>query len=539
MAIKINTGDSTSHDAPPSPSLSTASSLKSSISWMQKSPNELIPMLKNAYSSLKDKERDLKLAAEIGKSLLENNMALKTNYDHLLSSYAAPYPTPSNSSNSLIRLTEEDPEQDLKYVPSTTREALVEMLEKKNQDLSCQLETVLSKQEKLDRSHTRKARQLENQVELLQNSLDHATTKIQEMETTKRKTLTKDGITGNQQQQHDEATNSAILTVNSNTDTAAAAAAAAGIGGCAGNCADVKLKMDQLKIENDHVNQAKAQIEKNLLDTLHDLRLLKQQFEDFEFTKHDHEQLQKAFDAQHLHITELKQSLEEHRHVLTRLRERGVYLSAAEEEEEDQDQEQQKTSQDTVIRNNLLTELENAWSKHQTSSSSSQYSQDEDECSTTSSILFQPFQTIYNQLPNVDTALESILVKAGVVEKDALDDALSLIGRLENEYDHEKFLLEKRHLCYKDDYQCLDSLRDETISNSSSSSNSGGFAYSLPIQTVTMTANTQSSATGLTGFVQNIIKSMIYMTWKWLRFTLIMTIAIFMSLKEGPSALSL
>lgn len=507
-------------------------------------------MLKNAYSSLKDKERgnvyysciymlvpnrqaDLKLAAEIGKSLLENNMALKTNYDHLLSSYAtaaAPYPTPSHSSNSLINLTEEDTEQDLKYVPSTTREALVEMLEKKNQDLSCQLETVLSKQEKLDRSHTRKARQLESQVELLQTSLDHATTKIHEMETTKRKTLTKDGITGNQQ--HDEATNNAILTVNSNTDTAAAA----GNGGCAGNCADAKLKMDQLKIENDHVNQAKAQIEKNLLDTLHDLRILKQQFEDFQLTKHDHEQLQKAFDAQHLHIGQLKQSLEEHRHVLTRLRERGVYLSAEEDEGEDEALGATETSQDTVIRNNLLTELENAWSKHQTPPTSL-YSQEEgedDDCSTTSSILFQPFQTIYNQLPNVDTALESILVKAGVVEKDALDDALSLIGRLENEYDHEKFLLEKRHLCYKDDYQCLDSLRDETISNSGSSGSA--FAYSLPVQTVAMGA--KQSSTGLTGFVENMVRSMIYMAWRWVRFTLIMTIAIFMSLKEGPSVLS-
>lgn len=60
MTIKTNTSadtENSSNDTPPSPSLSTASSLKSSISWMQKSPNELIPMLKNAYSSLKDKER--------------------------------------------------------------------------------------------------------------------------------------------------------------------------------------------------------------------------------------------------------------------------------------------------------------------------------------------------------------------------------------------------------------------------------------------------------------------------------------------------
>ncbi|CEP09731.1 hypothetical protein [Parasitella parasitica] len=505
-------------DAPLSPSLSTASSLKSSMSWMQKSPNELIPMLKNAYSSLKDKERDLKLAAEIGKSLLENNMALRTNYDHLLSSYS-PLPTPSNSSNSQINFTaeieaieEEQQEQDLKYVPPTTREALVEMLEKKNQDLASQLETVLSKQEKLDRSHTKKARQLETQVELLQTSLDRATTKIQEMESTKRKTLTKDGSSSSGSTVNDGRgdTSPTILTVNSNT--------------CTGNCADLQLKMEQLKTENEHVSQAKAQIEKNLFETLQDLRLLKQQFEDFQFTAHDHEQLRKAFDAQHLHITELKSSLEEHRNVLTKLRERGVCLSTQEE--------------DAVMKNSLLTELENAWPKHQTPLSASLYSQDrgdEDDCcsSTTSSILFQPFQAIYNQLPNVDTALESILVKAGAVEKDALDDALSLIGRLENEYDHEKFLLEKRHLCYKDDYQCLDSLQDDTTTSD--------FDYfeEKALSNVSVPTATSAPATGLVGLVQNLVKSMFYMTWRWFRFTLIMTIAIFMSLKEGPNALSL
>jgi hypothetical protein len=470
------------------------------------------------------------LAAEIGKSLLENNMALKSNYDHLLSNYS-PYPTPSNSSSSLIKLaatTEEDQEQDLKYVPSTTREALVEMLEKKNQDLSGKLETVLCKQEKLDRSHTKRARQLKNQVELLQDSLDHAVTKIQEME--KRKTLTKDSISSTilsnniaTEQDKQEKNLNTILTVNSNT--------------CAGDCIDLKLKMDQLKAENDHVSQAKAQIEKNLFETLHDLRLLKQQCEDFQFTMHNHEQLQKTFDAQNLHINELKNSLEEHRHVLTKLREGGIYLSAEEQENHEE------ISQDMSLRNNLLTEIENAWFKHQTLTSSLLYSQEEDEeyegdCSTTSSsILFQPFQAIYNQLPNVDTALESILVKAGVVEKDALDDALSLIGRLENEYDHEKFMLEKRHLCYKDDYQCIDALQDE-ISSSSSSCSSCTFDY--PDEPIDVQATfTTKKPTGLTGFVQNLIKSMIYMTWKWFRFTLIMTIAIFMSIKEGPNALSL
>jgi hypothetical protein len=42
---------------PPSPTLSTASFM-SSVSWMaEKTSTELIPMLKNAYSALKDKEK--------------------------------------------------------------------------------------------------------------------------------------------------------------------------------------------------------------------------------------------------------------------------------------------------------------------------------------------------------------------------------------------------------------------------------------------------------------------------------------------------
>jgi hypothetical protein len=41
---------------PPSPTLS-ATSFISSASWNKKSPSELIPMLKNAYKALKEKER--------------------------------------------------------------------------------------------------------------------------------------------------------------------------------------------------------------------------------------------------------------------------------------------------------------------------------------------------------------------------------------------------------------------------------------------------------------------------------------------------
>jgi DNA repair exonuclease SbcCD ATPase subunit len=482
-----------------------------------KSPKELIPMLKNAYSTLKDKEKgnikiimlkiqvfnvtsgmyiiDLRLAAEIGKSLLENNLALKSNYEDLLSN--PPYPTPSNSDSLLFKSDieqqqqEEEEEEGLRYITAhSTREALVEMLEKKNQDLSEQLETVLLNQERLDRSHTKKAHQLEHQVQFLQTHLDHATRKIQEMETSK-KTLTKlDSLTNNDD----------VLQTSCCHDHGLSA------------------KMEQLKREHDHVSQSKALVEQKLIATLHDLRVLKEQFTQFQFTEQGHEQLLEAFNVQNTHIKELKQTLEEHRSVLGKLRERGVYIPSSTTTSMIDGNE--STRQD--MQNTLLFELENAWNKHQTPSVDS-----------SSSLLLQPFQAIYNQLPNVDSALESIILKAGVVEKDALDDALSLIGRLENEYDHERFLLEKRHIYYKDDNtDVLDLYRRSSRRRCTSE-----LYYPKHHHLVTVTPNEPPS--GLVGYSQKMIKSIMYLTWRWFRFTLIMTIAIFMSLKQGPAALSL
>lgn len=55
-SLKHNDNDSTINDiAPASPCLST-SSITSSVSLLKKTPTELIPMLKNAYSTIKDRE---------------------------------------------------------------------------------------------------------------------------------------------------------------------------------------------------------------------------------------------------------------------------------------------------------------------------------------------------------------------------------------------------------------------------------------------------------------------------------------------------
>jgi hypothetical protein len=491
---------------------------------------------------------DLRLAAEIGKSLLENNMALKSNYEDLLINNT-PVPTPTNSSSliaavkqqqeeqEIVRQNEEEEIKEYEYVPANrTREAIVEILAKENSDLSLQLDKALSNQEKLDRTNSKKARQLETEIEFLQKSLDHATIKIQELEENRqKKTLTfKDS--------------SAKLISHCNTDM---------MNTHANTCdeqhetqqqiwIDEKNKqLEQLKTENHHVLQSKAEIEKRLAATLQDLRVLKQQFHQFQFTIQDHENLKMAFEAQHLHIQELKMSLEEHRDILSKLRERGISLLSSNSSNSssyddnnsmssisDDSYFKRKLKEDSIKRDNLLAELENAWFKHQSPSPPTKKS----------SIFLQPFQAIYNQLPNVDSALESIILKAGVVEKDALDDALSLIGRLENEYDHEKFLQEKRHIYYKEeeDYNYLDQIdkEQEDYYYDDIVQEDEDYYYYLQQQQQLQLDSEEEVPNGIMGYAKHAVKSMIYMTWRWLRFTLIIMVAIFISLKEGPDSLS-
>lgn len=418
--------------------------------------------------------------------MLENNKTLKSNYEDLLNT---PYPTPTNSSSLIEHKNEDDKTtgEAYEYVPANrTREAMVEILEYQNSDLSQQLETALLKQENVDRKNSKKSRQLEKEVKFLQTSLDHATLKIQELEESRtRKTLTyKDGNTvdeTNQQKWLDE------------------------------NC--ISKQLNTLKAENDQLSQTKTEIEKKLCASLNDLHLLQQQYEQFQFTTKDYEKLKQAFETQNIHIQELKNSLEEHRHIVSKLRDRGIYIPSS-SSTTSSETHKRKIQHDTN-KNNLLTELENAWFKHQSPPRSRQTSD--------SSFLQPSFQPIY-QLPNVDSALESIILKAGVVEKDALDDALSLLGRLEDEYDHEKFLQEKRHIYYKQDYEEKVQVDEQSI-------------YSYYYEEPEYVVQVQPAPSGIMGHAKYAIESIIQLIWRWVRFTLVMIIAVFISLKEGPDSL--
>ncbi|RUS23477.1 hypothetical protein BC938DRAFT_475089 [Jimgerdemannia flammicorona] len=316
---------------PPSPALSSAGSLTSTLSWFaEKSPAELIPLLKEAYGALRDKERDLLLAAEIGKSLLDNNIALKSKYEALLQQLQAyqeqqqqqrymvtlstpqqqPYPPSPHNNESTAELNvisdndiksdgdatesaDGDPDfrRPRRLAQSYKTDAAVETLQEENQELQQKLETATSDLKAAEKSHKQKMRRMESEVQSLRSELESATKKVTELEETNDKLVLRQRK--NQQSNQDE---SSMLYSSAP--------------------AVLYEKLQIVEQENVEITQAKEDLEEKLAATVSDLNMLKDKFDQFQFTQTDYIALQEAYQRQLKHISELNQSLEEHRNLL-------------------------------------------------------------------------------------------------------------------------------------------------------------------------------------------------------------------------------
>ncbi|KAI8876147.1 hypothetical protein K501DRAFT_337837 [Backusella circina FSU 941] len=529
-------------DHPPSPTLS-ATSFRSSVSWNKKSPSELIPMLKNAYKALKEKERDLKLAAEIGKSLLENNLALKTNYEDLLNT---PYPTPSNSYSLIkdvpevntVASQEEDSESEsgLRYIPTRTREALVEILEEKNAELSEQLELVLQAQTNLEKSHKRKACQLEKELEFLRSNLENATAKIQELEDLKSSSNTKNTSISNTRSFIDKLSLNKEEKLRENEDYL-------------GRLQD---QVDKLQQENQSLNHSKVEAEDKLNITLHDLCVLKEQYQGLEQKQNEYDSLKNAHKQQFHHSLELESNLEEHETILQKFSKRGTHFSPcfgtgvdfydSQDDDYDSDDDYDDNSNSLMMedcynhkissKHNLLAELGDAWFNDRgVSSVASSYP---------SSILSIPntqlIQSNSRQFPRVNSAIESIYSRAQYVGEEEIDDALSLIGRLEDEYNHGKFLEESRHkfTYHPSPYAIPLSLKTARLYDEDDLSR--GTYSSDYMEEVEENRRIERYYGSTNNSVSNFLPSVLMTFWKWCRFILVMTMAIIISLKDGPQS---
>ncbi|KAI8063750.1 hypothetical protein BC940DRAFT_348899 [Gongronella butleri] len=597
-------------DAPPSPTMST-NSFMSSMSWMaEKSTAELIPLLKNAYHSLKDKERDLMLAAEIGKSLLENNIAMKQRYEQLLTHSRAPLPdalpTPSssvltnqamydenddNDSDILANPcqeqangTDDDDEDDtMGFVSSrSTREAMIEVLETRNRELTMQLDALMDEQAALNKSKTKQHRALEEEISHLTRTLDMATTKIQELEkmdhgaASPRANRMRKGShlsenehgshqgTGDDDDDDDD---------DDNVDT-------------------LLSKIEQLQLENNMASKSKHDLERKLASTLQDLRQLKTQFDHFQFTRDDHEKLQQAYERQFRHIDELNATVEEHRTLLQKLKDRGISISSAHTTPAPSciNGDDMTSEKDLAYRQTLLAELENEWRKQQqpaltasasTPTQTQQHALDDQPSSSNSSSsspkrpqdkkkgqgLLQPSWSHLSlqDLPTWNSTsadFETMLARAAGVDQQSLEDAIQFVNRLESSLltsdddvqwsDNDDEMNENDDMGNGDRQwlvEALDLPREGLYPTMPSASRLGGLPVGTWMRHPATAATTSSSAAtctqithsprSFTGRIQSTARALFRAVWRWCRFAVVLTTAVLISVWNGPDQMLL
>ncbi|KAG1047963.1 hypothetical protein G6F46_005808 [Rhizopus delemar] len=484
---------------PPSPTLSTTSFM-SSVSWMaEKTSTELIPMLKNAYTALKDKEKDLVLAAEIGKSLLEHNLRLKSNYDSLLQSTTPPITPSSSTSNKYIQeqpiidISEE--EHTMHFIPSRiTREAMIEVLERKNADLTKKLELAMAEQDKLMKSNSKNTRKLENEISLLKSNLDIATTKMQELEEM------------NERQRKQEELMASKQTQNKMDEELVE---------------ELYNEIDKMEQEKQNMIQSKLELETKLAATLKDLGELKVQFEKFEFTQSDFEELKEAYERQFAHIEELKTSLEEHRIIIQRLKERGINVNTA------YSTSASSEHGDISKKHTLLGELESEWLKTNNKSPAVAPSSPQTFMEFTEKSL----SAIYNA-PSL-IGLESVLSKATGMDPQLIDDAINLINQIEAEHFQEKTLaLYEKHGNYdeiSDDEGDFGIFQDRYPES--------GLYPSLSRPEQMQIQRFVDEPKTFVGKLQNHVRKLFTLVWKWCRFSVILATALIINAYQGPDSL--
>ncbi|CAO3634850.1 unnamed protein product [Cunninghamella blakesleeana] len=576
---------------PPSPTFSTNSylsttSLLSSFSWIaDKTPQDLIPMLKNAYAALKQKEEDLTLAAEIGKQLLNANVQLENNYNQLLNSVQR------NNEGDLItnqhhssESSEDDNDNDeypeMRFIPSTNaRQAMIEVLEMKNKELTEKLDGLLNEKDEMKNSNSQRTKDLEKEIMALRSDLDMAANKIHELEDMNKRQLNPSSST---------TSNGSRLKKKKRLN---------------GEHEDEDEEEDEMnellndmeKLQKDHheVLNAKNVLENKLKMALSDLSQLKQQFEQFEFTEAGFKQLQETYDRQFQHITELNASLEEHRFTLQKLKDRGVQIHSVNSTPCPSDIFNRDEASPRK-HSNLLSELEIEWIKKQkknnqpSTSKANVYLQQDNQAQNT--FHFPPTiaspsssksssqsngsvtsSQIHREFFEMDP-FETLMTKASGVDSNYIDDALSLIYELEQGIDRSGYSPFDFHPSKEE----LDDVDDEYMFNPASISavgnehqhllrqrNGPSSITSLPLipsnqqnsmlieypgRDIYPNLDHASSASTIAkydpsmnkhGLIRKWIMKAFHRIWRWFRFTIVLSTAIMISLWAGPDDLLL
>ncbi|CAG8537018.1 17933_t:CDS:2 [Cetraspora pellucida] len=348
LSLDTNFSNMATPSSPSSPQFSPCASPTLSGSWHMKSHAELTASLKEAYNMTHCYHffstlicTDLTLAAEIGKSLLENNIALKAKYEEIVMEYqqlqrkerskatfalhaekpnVVPIAPPSNSV-----IDESDPEDsDLEFRPLTSSfesspqlydrpDKLrnrkrsdqpvsykdlenIKELERTNQLLQSQLDDLMKEHNDSDRTNKTKIRKLEADLQHYQEIYTSATHQLEVLEQENERL---------QKKQKSE-----FWTIKYNKKTS--------------NDDDIietlLAKVSELESQNNAIERTKTEIEKRLQRAVRDLEALQEQYNDISEQSKDYELLKVAHREQELLINELNESLEEQRAMIIGMR---------------------------------------------------------------------------------------------------------------------------------------------------------------------------------------------------------------------------
>ncbi|KAI8342824.1 hypothetical protein BC941DRAFT_413936 [Chlamydoabsidia padenii] len=349
----------------------------------------------------------------------------------------------------------------MRYVSSkSTREAMIEALEMKNEELNEHLDAILQEQASMDKSNTKKHRQLEQEINRLNTSLEMATTKIQELEDMNKKTK------GRRPPPPDDNVDRHMID-------------------------DLLDQIDQLKTQNDTTIQSKQDLETKLANTLQDLRRLREQFEQFQFTKDDHEDLKAAYERQFRHIDELNASVEEHRSMLQKLQERGV----------------PDEPKNTLFGEGMKQRPHHLQPSYSTPT---HHAPSPVPCMKPS----LSSTTLLSDLAGT-TDMRLVLARAAGVDQKTLEDAIRFVDCLEG--GEPSWEEDQQWMTMFDPAFPRDGLYP-ALATSNSNSNKELMVY----------------PTTLNGRIQNTVRHFFKAVWRWCRFAAILTTAILISLWNGP-----
>jgi hypothetical protein len=431
---------------------------------------------------------DLLLAAEIGKSLLEHNQSLKSDYDKLL----------QNAKNCQFETrNDQEYENNMRLISSKKAyDTIIESLERKNQDLEHMLEHAQQHSELTNQNNLQKQRKLETEIEILRNSLDIAAQKVQDLEESRNFKQERARQLDKKKDYEKRQTEDLEL------------------------LEELTIKMEELFAENKHLQLSKKAVEEKLIISLRDLDSLRSDFENFELTNQCYEQLQEAFERQTTHIRELNDSLEDHRLVLSRLRDKGLW--SPQRSNTPSVSGHHSIFSTSVSKQSLMGELENAWSKNCLTKSKS-----DSNLSTLSSKLFDLANMTERNITSfytapADYALGTILSTMGIDDHSMLDQAeqfLSSSSCTDELFEPEGNITVYKELDLYPNYRSLPT---------------------MAITTTTTKTKLQYENQPKKGLINHIMFQIRYLfrsIFRWCRFAIILTTAIFINLWKGPELL--